>query len=117
MGPPSEADQKVTEVLQKIAKKIDRSITAVALAWVIRKAPYVFPIVGGRKPQHLLENAQAVGIKLTDEEMKEIEDAIPFDYGFPGNTIGPSPKTIHLLNESAYHDWVDDLKAIQFEDQ
>jgi aryl-alcohol dehydrogenase-like predicted oxidoreductase len=43
-------EEKMSEVLAKIAEKNGiESVTAVALAYVMSKAPYVFPIVGGRK--------------------------------------------------------------------
>ena len=46
----SEAEIKVSEALEKVADdlKVD-SITAVALAYVMAKYPYVYPVVGGRK--------------------------------------------------------------------
>lgn len=49
------------------------SPTAVALAWIMAKAPYVFPIVGGRRIEHLEQNIQALQLKLTDEEVHKIE--------------------------------------------
>jgi len=112
----SEADIKVTEVLEKIAKKLNQSITGVALAWVMQKVPHCYPIVGGRKISHLEENIKAVGIKLTDEDLKEIENAISFDIGFPMNTFGARPQNNFLLTSTAYMDYVDELKAIHFDD-
>lgn len=35
---------------------------------------YVFPIVGGRKVSHLEGNIAGLGVALTDEEIKEIDD-------------------------------------------
>jgi len=47
----SEQEKKVSAALQKVADELRNgiSITAVALAYVLQKALYVFPIVGGRK--------------------------------------------------------------------
>lgn len=58
-----------------------------ALAYVLHKAPYVFPIVGGRKVDHLKGNIEALGVELTDAEVDWIEDAVPFDPGFPLNFL------------------------------
>jgi len=55
----------------------------VAIAYVMHKAPYVFPIIGGRKIEHLHANIEALDIALTDEQIKELESAVPFDLGFP----------------------------------
>lgn len=59
----------------------------VAIAYLLQKTPYVFPIVGGRKVEHLLANIEALSVALADDHIKQIEDAVPFDVGFPGNMI------------------------------
>lgn len=43
----------------------------------------MYPIVGGRNTKHLLANIEALGVELTQDEIDEIEDAEPFDIGFP----------------------------------
>lgn len=60
-------------------------IVAVAIAYVMHKAPYVFPIVGARKAEHLQANIEALSISLSDENVKFIDDVLPFDQGFPSN--------------------------------
>lgn len=74
---------RVTKKLDELAKKKNTLITSIALAYVMHKAPYVFPIVGGRKIEHLKGNIEALAIRLTQDEVDEIEDAEPFDVGFP----------------------------------
>ncbi|KAI0838334.1 Aldo/keto reductase [Hypoxylon sp. FL0890] len=78
----------MADVLEKIAKARGLNITSIALAWVRTKAPYVFPIVGGRKIEHLKSNIEALGIELTPDEIDEIEGAVPFDFGYPQTFIG-----------------------------
>jgi aryl-alcohol dehydrogenase-like predicted oxidoreductase len=46
-------DQAAIKVLDKIAKELNTSITSVALMYIALKAPYVFPIVGVRRIDHL----------------------------------------------------------------
>jgi len=85
------ADRRITKVLDKIAKAKGKNtgVTGIALAYVMHKAPDVFPIIGGRKIQHLKENIAALNVRLTDEEIKEIEDAGPdFSMGFPHDFLG-----------------------------
>lgn len=53
----------------------------------MHKYPYVYPIVGGRKLEHLKGNIEALKIELTDEQIYEIENAAPFDSGFPMNML------------------------------
>jgi hypothetical protein len=53
----------------------------------LHKLPYVFPIIGGRKVEQLKENIAALDISLTPEQVLRIEQASPFDPGFPNNFI------------------------------
>ena len=49
----------------------------------MQKVPYVFPIIGGRKVEHLYQNLEALDISLSPEQMKELDEVVPFDKGFP----------------------------------
>jgi len=62
-------------------------VSAVAIAYLMQKTPYVFPILGGRKVEHLVANIEALDIALTDEHMKYLESVVPFDPGFPNFMI------------------------------
>lgn len=84
---PSETDLKVSKVLEKIASAKGSLITSVALAYVMHKTPNVFPIVGGRKVDHLKGNIEALSLKLSEEEMHEIDDASDWQPGFPMNFL------------------------------
>ncbi len=44
----------------------------------MQKSPYVFPILGGRKVEHLHGNIQALDVVLSDEHIQKIEAAVPF---------------------------------------
>lgn len=62
-------------------------LVLVAIAYVMHKTTYVFPIIGGRKVEHLMQNIQALSIKLSDQQIKYLEGALPFDPGFPYNLV------------------------------
>lgn len=65
----------------------------------MHKAPYVFPIIGGRKVEHLLQNLEALEISLTDEQIRELENVVPFQHGFPAWMIVSSyPEYVNCLN-------------------
>ena len=115
----SEEEIKVSAALEKVAKELgdDYSISGVALAYVMAKAPKVFPIVGGRKVEHLKDNIKALTIKLSREQIKALEAATPFDIGFPGNFLGAAPKAVlgmggGLLAGSAFIDWTQTEKSL-----
>lgn len=49
----------------------------------MQKAPYIFPIIGGRKIEQLHANIEALDISLSPEQMKFLSDTVPFNKGFP----------------------------------
>jgi aryl-alcohol dehydrogenase-like predicted oxidoreductase len=92
-GEQSEEEAKISEALAKVALEHGiQSITAIAIAYVMAKANNVFPIVGGRKVEHLQDNIQALKIKLTSEQIELLESVKPFDVGFPNDFIGDDPR-------------------------
>ena len=89
MADQPEKYARIAAKLEEIANRKGKNvlITSIALAYVMHKAPYVFPIVGGRKVDHLKGNIDALGVKLSQEEIDEIDAAEPFDIGFPMNFL------------------------------
>ena len=82
----------MSEALTKVASEHGiTSPTAIALAWVMSKAPRVFPIVGGRKIEHLHDNIKALSIKLTDAQIQYLESMRPFADEYPLSFTGPDP--------------------------
>ncbi len=62
----------MSRALEKVANEVahvqgkkagDIPISAVCIAYVMQKTPFVFPIIGGRKIEHLLQNVE--GLKIT----------------------------------------------------
>jgi len=53
-----EAFERVEKVLRRIGEEMGTLPTSVALAYVMRKQAYVFPLVGGRKVDHLKANIE-----------------------------------------------------------
>jgi hypothetical protein len=105
MGEASQAAIKISKVLERIAKTHNAEITSVALAYVMQKTPYVFPIVGGRKLEHLKGNIAGLSIDLTETDMKDIEEANSFDIGFPMNFLGgPGALCLFLSNSLGLQD-------------
>ncbi|KAH9947747.1 aryl-alcohol dehydrogenase [Amylocystis lapponica] len=98
-------ERKVCLALEEVAKQVGaKNITAVAIAYVMQKTPYVFPIIGGRKPEHLLSNIEALGIALTPEQMEFLESAKSLDLGFPHNLIGDGSKVVYVQATAGHFD-------------
>ncbi|TRX87729.1 hypothetical protein FHL15_011379 [Xylaria flabelliformis] len=85
----TEQEIKISAALAKVAKEHGiESIAAIALAYVLGKYPYVYPIIGGRKISYLDDNIQSLKIKLTEKQIEYLESVTPFDPGFPLDLIG-----------------------------
>ncbi|KAF5309280.1 hypothetical protein D9758_018901 [Tetrapyrgos nigripes] len=70
----TEDEIKVSHALEEVANEIGaNSLRAVAIAYILHKAPYVFPIIRGRKPEHLVSNLEALDITLSEEHIKFLE--------------------------------------------
>lgn len=91
-GDQSEVEQKMSAALEDVAKEHGiESVTAVALAYVMSQAPNVFPIVGGRKVEHLMDNIQSLKIKLTEKQIEKLHAVCPQTPEFPHNFVGKDP--------------------------
>jgi aryl-alcohol dehydrogenase-like predicted oxidoreductase len=98
----NDKEKRICKALEQVASEVGaKSITSVAIAYVMHKTPYVFPIIGGRKVEHLSANLEALDISLSDEQIKFLEAVEPFDLGFPGWMIGDGRE--HKLLNSAGH--------------
>ncbi|KAL4924550.1 NADP-dependent oxidoreductase domain-containing protein [Aspergillus undulatus] len=80
---------RVSDILDEIAKDKNVSLPAVALAYLLHKTPYVIPIIGQRKIEHLRTNVEALGVELSQSDMDKIDAAIPFDPRFPMSFMFP----------------------------
>ena len=102
---------EASKVLERIAQKKHTVITSIALAYVMHKTPYVFPIVGGRKIEHLEGNIAALSLELSQEEIEEIEGAVPFDIGYPMNFLGRNEHESPLNKIGGHCEYVGHLKV------
>lgn len=75
-------------------RPITDKILPVALAWARQKYHYCYPIVGGAKVSHLEGNIAALTIKLSEDQIRELDNAVPFDYAFPLNVFGVDPRLL-----------------------
>ncbi|KIJ47162.1 hypothetical protein M422DRAFT_28848 [Sphaerobolus stellatus SS14] len=104
---------KVCRKLEEIAKEVGaQNITAVAIAYVMHKTKYVFPIIGGRKVEQLYANLEALDIRLTAEQIKEIESVHPFEPGFPHSLKGNGTAVNGILKSAGHVDKWEDGPAI-----
>ena len=68
------ANQIIVEKIGAFAKKKHATPAQVALAWVLAQKPWIVPIPGTTKINRLEENLKAEQLKLTEEDLHEIEE-------------------------------------------
>jgi aryl-alcohol dehydrogenase-like predicted oxidoreductase len=69
------ANQALVDLLTSIARRKTATPAQIALAWLLARRPWIVPIPGTTKLHRLKENVAAVDIKLTDDDLREIETA------------------------------------------
>lgn len=70
------ANTRIVEVLNAFGRTRGITPAQVALAWLMNKKPFIVPIPGTTKLSHLEENLRATEIIFSNDEMRELEDAV-----------------------------------------
>jgi aryl-alcohol dehydrogenase-like predicted oxidoreductase len=69
------ANEALVRLLVEIAKRKQATAAQVALAWLLAQKPWIVPIPGTTKLKRLEENIGATEIDLTQDDLREIENA------------------------------------------
>ena len=69
------ANQAVVDLLGKLAKEKGATPAQIALAWLLAQKPWIVPIPGTTKLSRLDENIGSLEIKLTADDLREINAA------------------------------------------
>lgn len=67
----------LVERIREIAEKKGCEPSQLALAWLLAQGQDIVPIPGTKKAKYLIENAGAVEVRLTAEELQQIDAAAP----------------------------------------
>jgi len=70
----ADSDFDVVDRVIELARKRESRPAQIALAWVLSRPGVTAPIIGASKPHHLDDAVAALSIKLSDEEVKFIEE-------------------------------------------
>ena len=76
MGPQVEDEYlyKVVDVLDAVGKETGKTVTQVALNWLLQRPTVASVIVGARTEEQLKENLGAAGWELTSEQVKKLDE-------------------------------------------
>ncbi|WP_457425436.1 aldo/keto reductase [Roseateles sp. P5_E7] len=64
------------DALQRFAQTRDATPSQVALAWLLAQKPWIVPIPGTRRLDHLDENLGAVRLQLSTADLRTLNDAV-----------------------------------------
>jgi aryl-alcohol dehydrogenase-like predicted oxidoreductase len=70
----TEGDFEVVKRLNEVAAARELPASVVALAWIMGKPGITCPIIGASKPGHLEDAASAISVKLTTDEVRQLEE-------------------------------------------
>ena len=69
------ANQALIDLLGRIAQQKKATPAQIALAWLLAQKPWIVPIPGTTKLHRLDENLGALSVKLTADDLRDINDA------------------------------------------
>lgn len=70
-----EANLALVDRVRAVAERNDASLGQIALAWLLAQGPSIVPIPGTRRLSRLDENLRAAGVRLTPEDVRELDEA------------------------------------------
>jgi aryl-alcohol dehydrogenase-like predicted oxidoreductase len=75
---------KILEAMAPIARAHDCSPARISLAWLLSKPVITSVILGAKRIDQLQDNLAAVDLKLTDDELKQLDDVSALPPEYPG---------------------------------
>jgi pyridoxine 4-dehydrogenase len=62
-----------SDILERVAQRLHATPLQVAIAWLLARSPAMLPIPGTANVEHLEENVRAAGLKLSDDDLRELD--------------------------------------------
>ena len=70
------ANQPFIDLLKRLGQRENATPAQLALAWLLAQKPWIVPIPGTRNLGHFDENIQAVNVRLSAADLREIDTAL-----------------------------------------
>ncbi|HTJ03236.1 MAG TPA: aldo/keto reductase, partial [Methylovirgula sp.] len=74
-----EKNLALVEELRKVAEAKGASVAQIAIAWAMAQGKDIIPLIGARRRERLTESLGALDVKLSKDDLKAIEAAMPAD--------------------------------------
>jgi aryl-alcohol dehydrogenase-like predicted oxidoreductase len=78
---------RTLEVVRDIARQRGKTPSQIALAWLLAQPGITAPILGARTLEQLEDNLGCVGWYLTEEELKQLDQASALEDAYPYHFI------------------------------
>ena len=75
---------KILDVMAPIAKAHGCSAARISLAWLLAKPVVTSVIIGAKRLDQLQDNLAAVDLKLTEDEIKQLDEVSALPPEYPG---------------------------------
>jgi len=115
-----ELGYRVVDVLKIVAGRHGVSPARVALAWVLSRPAVSSVIIAARRKEHLEDNIQAVDLKLTEEDIRQLDQVSDPGTPYPKWMVlqldaaeDPRPKVLHPERYADGGPWKD-LRGTQW---
>jgi aryl-alcohol dehydrogenase-like predicted oxidoreductase len=82
--------------LVPIAREAGISMATMALAWCLRQENLASVIIGASRPEQVHHNAEAAGVKLSDDTLEAIDDAL-------ADVMVTEPRLANFVKEGVTH--------------
>jgi aryl-alcohol dehydrogenase-like predicted oxidoreductase len=72
----------IVDVMREIASQHQTSVASIALAWLLQQSVVTSVIIGAKTMEQLEDNLKAVNVKLTDDDVKRLNEvsSLPSEY-------------------------------------
>lgn len=70
---------ELVKKIEEIAQEKNITTSQLALAWVLAQGDDIVPIPGTKRRKYMEQNAEAVEVKLSEDDLKRIEEVFPKD--------------------------------------
>jgi aryl-alcohol dehydrogenase-like predicted oxidoreductase len=81
---PDEHVYRVVDAIDEVAKETGKSVSQIALNWLLQRPTVATLVIGARNETQLRENLGAVGWSLTKEQVARLDEAskvtLPYPY-------------------------------------
>ncbi|WP_373539318.1 aldo/keto reductase [Chamaesiphon sp.] len=74
---------QIAQTVGEIAKELECSSAAVALAWILAQSPQMIPILGASKLEQLQDNLKCLDVTLSPEQLASLNRTSQIERGFP----------------------------------